>query len=195
MKVWYLKNRYGRGGKFFTSEKAYLTATHKDDTRLLHILEVSSINGIKSGDYYTSLLLERERDEQLSLILDESDNFTRNFAILKRKFEELCPSDDKTTYRSYYTTSSDMGKMLKMVNEKKDFSSIASQNQYKRFLLHAMPPSVEWFESLLKCHNFKELSDVYQMVGGNRRLVVTDERKENFLKAKENLRNSKKKKK
>jgi hypothetical protein len=51
-----------------------------------------------------------------------------------------------------------------------------------------MPPSVEWFETILKCHNFKELSD-------NRRLVVTDERKENFLKAKENLRNSKKKKK
>ena len=188
MKVWYLKNRYGRGGKFFTSEKSYLNATHKDDTRLLHILEVSSINGIKSGDYYTSLLLERERDEQLSLILDDGDNFTRNFAMLKRKFEELCPSDYNTTYRSYYTTSSDIIKMLKMVNEKKDFSSIASQNRYKRFLLHAMSPSVEWFETILKCHNFKELSD-------NRRLVVTDERKENFLKAKENLRNSKKKKK
>ena len=83
MKVWYLKNRHGRGGKFFTSEKAYLNATHKDDTRLLHILEVTSVNGVKSGDYFTGLLLERERDEQLSIILDETDNFTRNFAMLK----------------------------------------------------------------------------------------------------------------
>ena len=188
MKVWYLKNRHGRGGKFFTSEKAYLNATHKDDTRLLHILEVTSVNGVKSGEYFTGLLLERERDEQLSLILDETDNFTRNFAMLKRKFEELRPTtDDKTTYRSYNTTSSHLGRMLKMVSEKKDFSSIASAYSNKRFLLHAMPPSVEWFEALLRCHNFKELSD-------NRRLPASDERKENFLKAKENIRNSKKKK-
>lgn len=189
MKVWYLKNRHGRGGKFFTSEKAYLTATHKDDTRLLHILEVSDVNGVKSGDYFTSLLLERERDEQLSIILDEGDNFTRNFALLKRKFEELAPPDtDTTIYRSYYINKSGMSKRLKMINEKKDFSVIASVSGNKRFLLHAMPPTVEWFEILLKCHNFKELPD-------NRRVPISDERKENFLKAKENLRNSKKKKK
>jgi hypothetical protein len=108
--------------------------------------------------------------------------------MLKRKFEELTPTDDNYTYRSYNTTSSNLNRMLKMVSEKKDFSSIASAYSNKRFLLHAMPPSVEWFETLLKCHNFKELSD-------NRRLPVSDERKENFLKAKENIRNSKKKKK
>lgn len=187
MRVWYLKNRSGRGGKFFTSEKSYLNATHKDDTRLLHILDVSNINGVKSGDYLTSLLLERERDEQLSLILDEGDDFTRNFALLKRKFEELAPPDtDPTIYRSYYINKSGISKRLTIINGKKDFSSIASAN--KNFLLHAMPPTVEWFEIVLKCHNFKELPD-------NRRLPISDERKENFLKAKENLRNSKKKKK
>ena len=56
MKVWYLKNRHGRGGKFFTSEKAYLNATHKDDTRLLHILEIRDLLG--KDNYYLLQLLE-----------------------------------------------------------------------------------------------------------------------------------------
>jgi len=189
MKVWYLKSRNGRSGRFFTTEKSYLSSTNKEDNRLLYVLDVSNINGVKSGDYYSNLLLERERDEQLSIILDEGDNFTKNFALFKRKFEEIAPSDsDPINFKTYYITKSKISRILKTVNEKKDFSNMVSMDIHKIYLLYAMPPTVEWFETILRCHNFQALPDT-------KRFTASEERKENFLKAKENLKQQSKKKK
>ena len=101
MKVWFIQSRGGRGGKFYFNETSYLRATYKDDPRKVFILEMTG-GGIPSGQYAESLFLERERENQLSTILGEADNFTINFSELKSIFENVCP--EKTS--GFYTSKS-----------------------------------------------------------------------------------------
>lgn len=151
MKVWYLQNRSGRSGKFFFSESAYLKATHQEDKRKIFIFEMID-GGIESGNYSQSLFLNRERENQLSSIFNELDEFTVNYSKLKQMFEELCPE-----IKSFYTNKSEISKNFKIINDKKSFKSYISQPRIKKYLLLQVSDSIEWYEQLLKCHNFKSL--------------------------------------
>lgn len=176
MKVWFIQSRGGRGGKFYFNETAYLRATYKDDPRKVFILEMTG-GGIPSGQYAEALFLERERENQLSTILGEADNFTVNFAELKTLFEKICP--EKTS--GFYTSKGEVLKSFKIINDKKTFSTYVSNPRIKKFLLFMVSDSVEWYKSLLKCHAFQSLP-------GDKRVPISEDRLKNFMEAKNSLR-------
>ena len=177
MKVWYLQNHSGRTGKFFFSESAYLKATNSRDTRKVFILEMID-GGVPSNEFSQALFLNRERENQLSTIFGEVDEFTKNFSEFKKIFEELCPD---TT--AFWTSKKELSKNLKIINDKKSFKSYVSQLRVKKFLLLHVSDSVEWFESILKCHGFQSLPVD--------KIPHKDIRVKNFFKAKENIKKSK----
>ena len=181
MKVWFIQSRSGRGGKFYFNETAYLRATYKDDPRKVFILEMTDGN-MPSGQYSEALLLKRERDEQLSSILGEADKFTVNFSELKSIFEKICPDDRNG---AFYTSKSEILKGLKIISEKKVFSTYITNPRIKKFLLLYVSDSVEWYQALLKCHAFQSLPS-------DRRTTISEERLKNFTEAKESLRKKKK---
>lgn len=184
MKVWFIQSRSGRGGKFFFNETAYLRATHKDDTRKVFILETTGGN-IPSGQYSEALISQRERDNQLSNILGESDNFTLNFSALKELFERICP--DGRDSGAFYTSKSEVLKSFKIISEKKVFSTYITNSRIKKFLLLYVSDSVEWYQALLRCHAFQSLPS-------DRRVAISEQRLKNFMEAKESLRKRKIKK-
>ncbi len=177
MKVWYLQNHSGRTGKFFFTESAYLKSTNSRDTRRVFVLEMVD-GGIPSNEFSQSLFLNRERETQLSSIFGELDEFTKNYTEFKRLFEELSPD---TT--NYWLSKKELLKNFKIINDKKAFKSYVSQPRVKKFLLLHVSESVEWFESVLRCHAFQSLPED--------RLPIKDSRKSNFWKAKENIKKSK----
>lgn len=178
MKVWHIQNRGGRGGKFYFSETAYLKATYKNDTRKVFVFEMVD-GGIESGEYSEALYLKRERDDQLSTVLGEASDFTVNMNNLRTMFEKVCPEVE-----SFYTTKSEMMKSFKIINDKKTFSTFVSNHRIKMYLLYSVSDTVEWYETLLKCHGFQSLPV-------DRRVPISDKRMKNFLDAKS--KNKKKK--
>jgi hypothetical protein len=182
MKVWFIQSRSGRGGKFFFNETAYLRATHKDDTRKVFILETTGGN-MPSGQYSEALISQRERDNQLSNILGESDNFTLNFSALKELFEKICPGGRDNV--AFYTSKSEVSKSFKIISEKKVFSTYVTNSRIKKFLLLHVSDSVEWYQALLRCHAFQSLPS-------DRRTTISEQRLKNFVEAKESLRKKKK---
>jgi hypothetical protein len=177
MKVWYIQNRSGKSGKFYFSEIAYLRATHKNDTRKVFVLEMCD-GGISSGQFSESILLKRERDEQISSILGEADDFTMNFSKLKNLFEKICPD-----IKVRYITKSDILKEFKIISTKKAFSNYATSWNIKNILLFHVSDTVEWYEALLRCHKFQTLPK-------DGKLPISEARMNNFLEAKKLLKRS-----
>jgi hypothetical protein len=178
MKVWHIQSRSGRGGKFYFSETAYLKATYKNDARKVFVFEMVD-GGIESGKYSESLFLKRERDDQLSTVLGEATDFTVNINNFRTLFEKICP--DK---KSFYTTKSELSKAFKIINDKKTFSTFVSNHHIKMYLLFTVSDSVEWYESLLKCHGFQFLPE-------DKRAPISEERMKNFLEAKSKIKKKK----
>ena len=179
MKVWHIQSRGGRGGKFYFSEASYLKATYKNDTRKVFVFEMID-GGIESGKYSEGIYLKRERDDQLSTVLGEASDFTINLNNFRETFEKLCP--EKT---AFYTTKHELSKSFKITNDKKTFSTFVSNPRVKKYLLLVVSDTVEWYESVLKCHAFQSLPD-------DKRLPISEERLNNFMKAKNSLRKRKK---
>ena len=179
MKVWHIQSRGGRGGKFYFSETAYLKATYKNDTRKVFVFEMID-GGIESGKYSEALFLKRERDDQLSTVLGEASDFTVNMNNLRVMFEKMCPE-----VKSFYTTKSELVKSFKIINDKKTFSTFVSNHRIKMYLLYSVSDSVEWYETLLKCHAFQYLTV-------DKRVPISEERMKNFLEAKSNTKKKKK---
>jgi hypothetical protein len=179
MKIWYLQNRRGRGGKVYTSEMAYLKATYPGDNRKLFILE-SNGESVISGEYLQSTITQRDRDQQLSSILGDS-GFISDFYELKILFENICPEKQY----QFYTSKDEVSKALNLINDKKSFSTFVSNPRVRRFLLLSVSDSVEWYKALLKCHAF-------QSIPNDRRIVVSEQRLKNFMEAKMALRKKKK---
>jgi len=178
MKVWFLKSKWGKGGKFFFTEQSYLKATAKTDKRQLFILEMTE-GGMESGAYMEALLLSRERENQLSTILGESDKFIPNYLEFKKLFEQLCPDETKG-----WVSKKDALRALQIINDKKSFSNYVSQPRVRKFFLYNVSDSVEWYSALLKCHNFKSIETTLKN-------VVSEQRIKNFEEAKLSLKKKK----
>ena len=181
-KIWYLKSRWGNGGKVFRTEKAFLSAVREDDDRQLFIFKVEESG--KAGEMKKNILTSRERNDQLKTILGEASKYEEAIMQFKAKFAEMAKdSNDKRAIE----------RNLKIIGlNKKDFSQLATA--YKDYLLFDVSESVEWYQTVLRCHNFVSLPK-RRYVRGKGYADIEESIKEAFLEAKESLKKKPAKKK
>lgn len=173
-KIWYLKGRYG-GGRWFKTEKSFLSNVREDDTRevLIYTLVDSGI----AGEVKKSTITERDRDDQLKTILGEADKYEEAISCFRAKFDEI--AQDTRGKRHILST-------LKIIGlNKKEFSNMASNN--REYLLFEVSDSVEWYQTLLKCHNFVSIP-TSSYIRGKGRVETEQSRIDNFKAAKESLK-------
>lgn len=173
-KIWYLKGRYG-GGKWFKTEKSFLSNVREDDTREVFIYSLVD-SGI-AGEVKKSTITERDRDDQLKTILGEADKYEEAISSFRAKFDEI--AQDTRGKRHILST-------LKIIGlNKKEFSNMASNN--REYLLFEVSDSVEWYQTLLKCHNFVSIP-TSGYIRGKGRVETEQSRIDNFKAAKESLK-------
>lgn len=173
-KIWYVKGRYG-GGKWFKTEKAFLSNVREDDTREVFVYQL--IDSGVAGEVKRSTITERDRDDQLKTILGETDKYEEAISNFRTKFEQIADdSNDKT--KILYE--------LKIIGlNKKEFSNMATNN--RNYLLFEVSDSVEWYQTLLRCHNFVSIPTKYYSRGVGR-LETEQARIDNFKEAKDSLK-------
>ena len=155
-KIWYVKGKYG-GGNWFKTEKSFLSNVREDDTR--EVLIYSLVDSGIAGEVKKSTITERDRDDQLKTILGEADKYEEAISCFRAKFDEI--AQDTRGKRHILST-------LKIIGlNKKEFSNMASNN--REYLLFEVSDSVEWYQILLKCHNFVSIPTNYY-IGGNGRV-------------------------
>lgn len=181
-KIWYLKSRWGSGGKVFRSEKQFLSAIRDDDDRQIFIFKLEESG--TAGEMKKNILTSRERNDQLKSILGEADKYEEAIMQFKSKFAELAQeSNDKRK----------LERQLKIIGlNKKDFSQMATNA--KEYLLFEVSDSVEWYQTLLRCHNFVSLPKK-AYIRGKGYIEIEEQRRENFAAAKESLKKKPTKKK
>jgi hypothetical protein len=173
-KIWYVKGKYG-GGNWFKTEKSFLSNVREDDTREVFIYNLVE-SGI-SGEVKKSTITERDRDDQLKTILGETDRYEEAISSFRVKFKEIA----KDTRGKINILST-----LKIIGlNKKEFSNMASNN--REYLLFEVSDSVEWYQTLLKCHNFVSIPTNYY-IGGKGRVETEQTRIDNFKAAKDSLK-------
>jgi hypothetical protein len=180
-KIWYVKGRYG-GGKWFKTEKAFLSNVREDDTREVFVYQLLD-SGI-AGEVKRSTITERDRDDQLKNILGEAGKYEEAILNFRAKFEEI--AEDTQSKRYIIST-------LKIIGlNKKEFSNMASG--IRNYLLFEVSDSVEWYQTLLRCHNFVSIPVNYYKRGTGR-IETEQTRIDNFKEAKESLKKKPTKKK
>ena len=171
-RVFFLKKRWG-GGKFFKNEKALFKAINENTNEELFIFNFES--SIKASDFFKSSIKERDRDTQLKVVLGEADKYEEAILNFRIMFEEIAPDSRQ---------KKNILELLRLHGCSKDtFKDIAGG--YKTYLLLNITNSVEYYQTLLKCHNFTSLPNKH----------CYEETINNFEEAKNSLRKNPKKKK
>jgi len=174
-KIWHVKGRYG-SGKWFKTEKAFLSNVREDDTREVFVYQLLD-SGI-AGEVKKRTITERDRDNQLKTILGEADKYEEAISNFRAKFEEIAEED---TQGKRYILST-----LKIIGlNKKEFSNMATGS--RNYLLFEVSDSVEWYQTLLRCHNFMSIPPSYYKRGTGR-IETEQTRIDNFKEAKESLK-------
>jgi len=173
-KIWHVKGRYG-GGKWFKTEKAFLSSVRDDDSREVYVYQL--IESGKAGDVKTNTITQRDRDDQLKTILGEADKYEEAISRFKSVFDEMATECSNKRH---------VERMLGIIGlSKKDFSALATQ--MKSYLLFEVSDTVEWYQALLKCHNFTSLPAT-NYVRGKGRVETEPNRIENFKAAKDSMK-------
>lgn len=173
-KIWHVKGRYG-SGKWFKTEKAFLSNVREDDTREVFVYQL--IDSGVAGEVKKRTITKRDRDNQLKTILGEVDKYEEAISNFRAKFEEIA----EDTQGKRYVLSN-----LKIIGlDKKDFSNMATGS--KNYLLFEVSDTVEWYQTLLRCHNFISIP-VYYYKRGTGRIETEQTRIDNFKEAKESLK-------
>jgi hypothetical protein len=173
-KVWCVKSGY-RGFKWYTTEKAFLTAVRNNDKREVFVFEL-----VESGiaeQMKDNTIKTRNRDNQLNAILGEKGKYDDALIKFKILFNEIAPES---------RTKQEILRNLEIIGlNKKHFSQIASNNI--RYLLFEVSDTFEWYQTLLRCHNFKSLPLYWCNHFTEKR--GSDQYIENFKNAKLSLKN------
>ncbi len=169
-KVFFLKKRWG-GGKFFRNQKALMKAINENTNTEVFIFEFKET--VLASDLFKGTIKERDRDIQIKSILGETDKYEEAILNFKRMLEETAPSERSRNV---------ILEKLRVLGCNKDtFNEIVNNYRMKNYILMNVSSSVEWYETVLRCHNFKSLPSKN----------LSEEAISNFKKAKENIKNKK----
>ena len=165
-RIWYYK------GHAYKSEQTFLDNC-KVGGGLVAIYDLVEYHP-DAHELKTQTIKQRERDEQLEVVLDENSDSSL-ISKFRTKLIELCPS-------SFYTR-----KILYILEKdglnRKSFEKIS---KYKDFLLHEVSYEQDWYETLMSIRNFTSLKD--HIGWGSSKRITPPEAFENFTKAKQKMK-------
>ena len=171
-------------GRVFKTEADFVTHIHESDRNEVVIYD--EVERSTAGKLKTHIISQRERDEQLTLLLDDDDNSElKKINDFKNMLVSLKP---EATYTKQILNS------LKNIGmTKKAFERIV--NHHRMFLLYDVSSKTEWYECLLKCHNFISIPIKRSYDYREKKSIehpIPPENLEGFKLAKESLKKSKK---
>jgi hypothetical protein len=130
-------------GRYYKTERSFLEAANEADMREVVIYEF--VESAKAGDLKKGILTTRERDEQLSVLLD-NNTLVQYLTDFRNKLQELKPDDRKTKQ---------IVRLLKMGGmTTATIKTLVSH--HREWLIYDITHTQEWYEILLKFHNFMQ---------------------------------------
>ena len=178
-KIWIWRNR------IFRSEGDFVSRVHESDRN--EVVVYNEIERSLGGSLKTHIVSQRERDEQLTLLIDDDDN-----SELKKinDFKNML-----TSFKPDATYTKQILNSLKNIGmNKNSFERIV--DRHKMYLLYDVSNTKEWYECLLKCHNFMRIPSKRTYDYVNKKYIdqiIPQENIDSFKRAKDSIRNEKKK--
>lgn len=185
-KIWMVSSKYHK--RTFRTEKTFLdfiSHARKNKYKVNYKIQIYELveEHSDSDVYIDSFLTQKERDEQLSVLL-ENNVEVQTLQKVNELINEYCESVEKPNknLRKYQHSISLMDSTFD------SFKKVVSDYDIRRAFLYHGPNSVEWFKTILSMHNFKFETEV--KIGRNK-VAVSQERIENYREAKKQLKSKK----
>lgn len=175
MKIWIVK--IGTNSRTFFDEKSFniwlTTTTDAVSNRVVEVYEATQLESKTVKEIKDSIKDANIRESRIQAVVSTDPWFSKY-----EKFKDEL---------SKYSNTQSLIEKLNMFDDKKVI--IKYLKSQKEFLLCQVTDEVQWFELLIDFLDIKEMVDgFYQKLNGyNSKVVVSKKRKENFLKAKENV--------
>ena len=179
MRIWIVN--IGRVSKTFQTEESFNSwisdigydTTDADSKATVTIYDANPIEVKTVKEIKDSIKGSNIRDSRIQAVVSDDPWFSKyeNFKNELIKYSNTQPMIEK----------------LSMFSDKKSISKYLKSN--KEFLLCDISDDVEWFELVIDFVGVKEMVDgsYKKMNGYNTKVIVSKKRKDNFLKAKENV--------
>lgn len=175
MKIWIVK--IGTNSRTFFDEisfNAWLsTTTDVVSNKVVEVYEATPVESKTVKEIKDSIKDANIRESRIRAVVSDDPWFSKyeNFKLELAKYSNTQPLIEK----------------LNMIDDKKVITKYLKSQ--KEFLLCEITDDIKWFELLIDFLNIKEMVDgFYQKLNGyNTKVMVSKKRKENFLKAKENV--------
>ena len=182
-KIWMVNYGGYSGRKYYKTEAAFMEAINKHHTKATVTIfeEVEQHNAL---EYKNNLITQREREEQLQIILEDN----QEVAVLHQIKEIINTLDTEKNY----TIRGILRKFSSRGMNAKTFKNMLTDRDVRKFMLYTGPSTKEWYKLLLQIHNFKMDEKYYDYRSGAKYKEVEKERLDNFKLAKEELKREKK---
>ena len=188
-KIWFVDSKYHK--RTFRSEKTFLdfiATVRKNKYKVNYKIEIYELSEKhdSSDVYLDSFLTQKERDEQLSVLLDNNIEI-QTIQTINSMVEEHSKSLTKPhrVFQKYLHN-------ISLVDSTYDsFKNVISDFDIRRALLYDGPSSVEWYKTILSVHNFKFEVEIKVEKFGKNKVAISQERIENFKQAKKELKTKK----
>jgi hypothetical protein len=175
VKIWII--RIGTNSRTFFDElsfNAWLgSTTDAVSNKVVEVYEATPVEKRTIKEIKNSIKDSNIRESRIQSVLSEDPWFSKyeNFKLELAKYPNTQPLIQK----------------LNMFDDKKVITKYLKA--HKEFLLCEITDEVQWFELLIDFLGIKEMVDGYyqKMNGYNTKVMVSKKRKDNFLKAKENV--------
>lgn len=185
-KIWIVDSKYHK--RTFRTEKTFMdfiATAKRNKWKVNYSVEIYQL--VESHDnsevYLDSFLTSKERDEQLSVLLDNNIEIQTILTINSMIEEHLksLPKPNRVFQKYLHAIS--------LVDSTyASFKNVISDFDIRRAFLYDGPSSVEWYKTILSIHNFK--FEVEIKVGKNK-VAISQDRIENFKQAKKELKTKK----
>lgn len=166
-KIWILKHKKDK--PFVTlSSRSSKFKIYREESKLLRDIGYGSDNleilefNLNSRTTTKDYLLSRERNLQLSSVLDNISSEQKNVIDLVNLYNEIAPNgkDFKkyVSYNNYIDTNTKnekLKKLRKYQSEPKEIKKILIED--KKYFLLDVSKTFEWYKAVLKVHNFRQL--------------------------------------
>lgn len=183
-------------GTAYKSEAQFMRAARSGGVVTIYDMVESHSNAI---EYAKQIITQRERDEQLQVLLEGNSTVTliSNFKSMLMEYKPKCQRYIDGSYNPLWSRDAhDIYQRLERGGMNMENFKLICSN-HREFLLHKVSYDQKWYECLLRLHNFTKIEEAlmgdYDYINKKRNMIKTpQEAIDAFAKAKEVVKKEKK---